>query len=142
MIVVIFQTTFLNFTLRRYRIPALPASRKTEELKIFRSSLFAGFAILNKCGLNLVKKFLCNHWLMRTNMHLATILKVSVVKRIFQNMFNTGEVQRFACLANQAKRKHFALNCCKRKLSRSKSSQRFLYFGKGLFIGLNRSQPW
>jgi len=58
---------------------------------------------------------------MRTNMHLATILKMSVVKGISQNMFNTGEVQGFALFANQAKRKHFALNCRKRVFAGSKS---------------------
>src|SRR3989344_6329877 len=116
-----FQTTFLDVSFGGYGIATYPTSSKTQKLKILWSSLFAGLSILNKCRLNLVKKFLCNHWLMRTNMHLATILKMSVVKRIFQNMFNTGEVQRFACLANQAKRKHFALNCCECVFAGSKS---------------------
>src|SRR3989344_1208436 len=53
-----FQTTFLDMSLGGNGIPALPASSKTEELKVFWPSLFAGFSILNKCRLNLVKKFL------------------------------------------------------------------------------------
>src|SRR3989344_4266595 len=122
-------------------IATYPTSSKTQKLKILWSSLFAGLTILNKCYLYLVKKFLCNHWLMRTHMHLATILKMSVVKRIGQNMFNTGEVQWFACLANQADRKHFALNTSERKLSRSKSLQTLLYFTKCLFVRFNRTKP-
>src|SRR3989338_1977707 len=79
---------------------------------------------------------------MRTLMHLASVLKVSVVKRIFQNMFNRGEDKRFtASGANQAERKHFALNCRERELSRSKSLQTLFHFAKGLFVRLNRSQP-
>ena len=59
---------------------------------------------------------------MRTLMHLATIVKMSVVKRICQNMFYDGEV-RGVCpsCANQAKRKHFALNCRERIFASSKS---------------------
>src|SRR3989344_1475603 len=78
---------------------------------------------------------------MRTWMYLASVLKVSIVKRIFQNMFNRGEDKRFSASgANQADRKHFALNCRERKLSRSKSPQTLFHFRKGLFIWLNRSQ--
>src|SRR3989344_9625064 len=79
---------------------------------------------------------------MRTNMHLATILKMSVVKRIFQNMLNTGEVQGFAMFANQAKRKHFALNCRECVFAGSKSPQRFFYFTKGFSIRFNRAKSW
>src|SRR3989344_4787518 len=102
-------------------IATYPTSSKTQKLKILWSSLFAGLSILNKCFLYFVKKFLCNHWLMRTWMHLATILKMSIVKRICVYVFNTGEVQRFACLTNQAKRKHFALNTSERVFAGSKS---------------------
>src|SRR3989344_1478878 len=79
---------------------------------------------------------------MRTWMYLASVLEVSVVKRIFQNMFNTGEVQGFALFANQAKRKHFALNCRECILPRSKSPQRFFYFAKSFSIWLNRAKSW
>src|SRR3989338_6379817 len=78
---------------------------------------------------------------MRTLMYLASVLEMTVVKRIFQNMFYRGENERFSTSrANQAERKHFALNCRERKLSRSKSPQTFFHFRKGLFIRLNRSQ--
>ena len=115
------------------RPPPPPPSPKPEELKIFRSSLFAGFSILNKCGLNLVKKFLWNHWLMRTLMHLATILKMSVVKGVSQNMLNTGEVQRLAGLANQAKRKHFALNCRERVFADNSPRRIFCLIPRKMF---------
>src|SRR3989344_5127076 len=58
MVVVIYQTTFLYLSLRCNCIAALAARCKTEKLKIFRSSLFAGFTIGDKCLLNFVKKFL------------------------------------------------------------------------------------
>src|SRR3989338_8482949 len=78
---------------------------------------------------------------MRTLVYLVSVLKVSVVKRVFQNMFYRGEDKRFpASRANQAERKHFALNTSERILSRSKSPQTFFHFRKGLFIWLNRSQ--
>ncbi len=56
-------------------------------------------------------------------------------------MFYRGEDKRLAASgANQAERKHFALNTCERVLSRSKSPQTLLYFAKGFSIWLNRSQ--
>jgi len=58
---------------------------------------------------------------MRTLMHLATILKMSVVKRIGQNMMNRGKGEVLADFANKSKRKYFALNCRKRVFAGSKS---------------------
>src|SRR3989338_9414057 len=56
-------------------------------------------------------------------------------------MFYRGEDERLTTShANQAERKHFALNCRERVLPRSKSPQTFFHFRKGLFIWLNRSQ--
>src|SRR3989338_1532954 len=78
---------------------------------------------------------------MRTLMHLASVLKVSIVKRIFQNMFYRGEDKGFAASrANQAERKHFALNCRERKLSRSKSPQTFFHFVESFLVRFNCPQ--
>src|SRR3989338_4717946 len=80
---------------------------------------------------------------MRTLMHLASVGKISIIKRIFQNMFYRGECERFTTSgANQAKRKHFALNCCKCVFAGSKSPQRFFYFAKSFSIWLNRAKSW
>ncbi|MCG2809712.1 MAG: hypothetical protein L6275_05255, partial [Candidatus Portnoybacteria bacterium] len=49
-----FQSAFLDVPFGGYGIAALAANRKIEELKVFRSSLFAGLAVLNKCRLYLV----------------------------------------------------------------------------------------
>ena len=121
MVVVIYTTRFFDFTLRRNRVAALAARCKTEKLKVFRSSLFAGLPVGDKCLLDFVKKLLCNHWLVRSGMHLAPIPKMSIVKRIIKNMRNRSEGEGLAGLANQADRKHFALNTSEGKLSRSKS---------------------
>src|SRR3989344_8360689 len=121
MVVVIYPTTPLNFSFRRNRVAALAAGCKTEKLKILRSSLFAGFPVGDKCFLYLVKKFLCNHWLVRSGMHLASIPEMSVIEGIIKYVRNRSEGEGLAGLANQADRKHFALNTSERKLSRSKS---------------------
>jgi len=77
---------------------------------------------------------------MRSGMHLAPILKMSVVERIGQNMMNGSKGEGLAGFTNQADRKHFALNTSERKLSRSKSLQTFFYFRIGLFVRLNRAK--
>ncbi|MDD5445912.1 MAG: hypothetical protein PHH17_01730 [Candidatus Pacebacteria bacterium] len=111
-IIDIFSAAFFNFSVRRYAIAALATPRKIQKQKfLFLFSLFAGLAVVFQRLLDLVKKFLCNHWLMASLMKFAAVKKMPVVKRIFQNMLN-GRQGHFlsASRANQAKRKHFVLN--------------------------------
>ncbi|PIP23200.1 MAG: hypothetical protein COX90_02975 [Candidatus Nealsonbacteria bacterium CG_4_10_14_0_2_um_filter_38_17] len=45
MVVVIFFAALFDFSFGGYGVPALAASRKIKESKVFRFSLFAGFAV-------------------------------------------------------------------------------------------------
>ncbi|OHA60963.1 MAG: hypothetical protein A2569_03190 [Candidatus Vogelbacteria bacterium RIFOXYD1_FULL_51_18] len=113
-IINIFSAALFDFSVCRYAIAALTTPRKIQKQKFFfLFSLFAGFAVVFQRLLYLVKKFLCNHWLMASLMKFAAVKKMPVIKWIFQNMFNRrqGHFLSASC-ANQAKRKHFALNFC------------------------------
>ena len=56
-VVMIHATTPLDFAFCRNRVAALTAHSEIEKLEVFRSSLFAGLSIGDKCALDLVKSF-------------------------------------------------------------------------------------
>ncbi|MDD4467032.1 MAG: hypothetical protein WCR84_01110 [Candidatus Paceibacterota bacterium] len=65
---------------------------------------------------------------------------MSVIKRVGQDFLNSRKMRQFSVFANQAKRKHFALNGGERVISGGKSPQNFFYFVKSFSVGFNSSQ--
>src|SRR3989344_4908907 len=104
-----FQSAFLYVPFCGYGISTFAANCEVQKLKVFRSTIFAGFPILNKRHLNFIKQFLGNHGLVASLMHFIAVTEMSVVKWISEHIGNGRKVGEFAVFANQAKRKHFAL---------------------------------
>ncbi|HEY4493512.1 MAG TPA: hypothetical protein VJB98_02745 [Candidatus Paceibacterota bacterium] len=62
----------------------------------------------------LIKKFLCNRWLVLSLIHLAVKDKHAIVKRIFEDHLDVGEGKHFAASANQASGRNKSANLFQR----------------------------